>query len=414
MASKAERGSEANGADRRTVANHSSTSMAPRAVAATVCWARMSSGLAGTLSRSILPASIRSTVMAVCTRSARCFGNRTPWEISPTWWPARPTRCSPLATEGGDSTCTTRSTAPMSMPSSREDVATTQRSRPDFRSSSIRARWSLDTEPWWARASTGSAPAVLPAWAIMWAGVAVDAGCAAAPPDGSRRPDGAGLGTPAAGVEVRGAGAKVRPAAAGGHELAFGVDLVEPGGQPFGEPAGVREHDGGLVGQHQVHDLLLHMRPDGGLRLQPGGRAGVEGPGGALEIGHVLHRDGDGQVPVLPRRRGDDFHRRRAGEELRHQLLGLHGGREPDPLGGLGQQRVEAFQRHRQMRAALGAGDGVDLVDDDGVHLAEGLPRLGRQHQEERFGGGDEDVRRVAEQRAAVRRRRVPGPDARR
>ena len=178
MASKAERGSEANGADRRTVANQSSTSMEPSAVAATVCWARMSSGFAGTKSRSILPASIRSTVMVVCTRSARCLGNSTPWEISPTWCPARPTRCSPLATDGGDSTCTTRSTAPMSMPSSREDVATTQRSRPDFRSSSIRARWSLETEPWWARARTGSAPAVLPACAIMWAGVAVDVGAA--------------------------------------------------------------------------------------------------------------------------------------------------------------------------------------------------------------------------------------------
>ena len=55
----------------------------------------------------------------------------------------------------------------------------------------------------------------------------------------------------------------------------------------------------------------------------------------------------------------------RAGEELGHQLLGLHGGGEPDPLGGLGQQRVQPFQRHGQVRAALGAGDGVDLVDDD-------------------------------------------------
>ena len=64
------------------------------------------------------------------------------------------------------------------------------------------------------------------------------------------------------------------------------------------------------------------------------------------------------------------------------------------------------------MRAALGAGDGVDLVDNDRVHLAEGFPRLGRQHQEEGFRGGDEDIRRVAEQRAAVSRRRVPGPDA--
>ncbi|BAS14513.1 hypothetical protein AHiyo8_28160 [Arthrobacter sp. Hiyo8] len=64
----------------------------------------------------------------------------------------------------------------MSMPSSRDDVATTHRSRPDLRSSSMSARWSLDTEPWCARARTGSAPLVLPAWAIMCAGVAVEDG----------------------------------------------------------------------------------------------------------------------------------------------------------------------------------------------------------------------------------------------
>ncbi|CAH0252535.1 hypothetical protein SRABI26_03183 [Arthrobacter sp. Bi26] len=154
------------------------------------------------------------------------------------------------------------------------------------------------------------------------------------------------------------------------------------------------------------------MGPDGRLRLEPGGRAGIEGAGGALEIGHVLHRYRDGQVPVLPRRRGHNFHRRRSGEELSHQLFGFHGGRKPDALGGLGQQRVEPFQRHRQMRPALGPGDGVDLVDNDRVDLTEGFARLGRQHQEEGFRGGDEDIGRVAEQRAAVGRRRVPGPDA--
>ena len=44
----------------------------------------------------------------------------------------------------------------MSMPSSRELVATTQRSRPDLRSSSIWARCSFDTDPWCARASNGT------------------------------------------------------------------------------------------------------------------------------------------------------------------------------------------------------------------------------------------------------------------
>ena len=45
-------------------------------------------------------------------------------------WPARPMRCMPLATEGGASICTTRSIAPMSMPSSSEEVATRPRMRP--------------------------------------------------------------------------------------------------------------------------------------------------------------------------------------------------------------------------------------------------------------------------------------------
>ncbi|MCB5281022.1 hypothetical protein BJQ89_00757 [Arthrobacter sp. ES1] len=202
------------------------------------------------------------------------------------------------------------------------------------------------------------------------------------------------------------------PAAAGGHQLPLGVDLVEPGREAFGEPAGIGEHNGGLVGQHQVHYLLLHMRPDRCLGLQPGCRPGVERAGSALQVGHVRHRDGDRQVPGLFRRRSHNFHRGGAGEELCHQLLGFHGGREPDPLGGFREQRVEAFQGHCQVGTAFSARDGVDLVDDDGVHLAEGLPGLGREHQEEGFGGGDEDVRGVAQQRSSLRGRGVTGPDA--
>ena len=293
----------------------------------------------------------------------------------------------------------------MSMPSSREDVATTQRSRPGF-------QVVLDQGP----LVLGHRAVVGPGQHGIGAGGAAGLGHHVGRRRGRRR-----HGTPA-GAHRRRSGQPARPspasraelvpAAAGRHQLPFGVDLVEPGRQPFGEPARVGEHDGGLVGQHQVHDLFLHVRPDRRLRLQPGGRTGIEGPGGALEIGHVLHRNGHGQVPVLPRRRRHDFHRSGTGQELRHELPGLHRGGEPDPLGGFGQQRVEAFQRYRQVGAALGAGDGVDLVHDDGVHLAERFPGLGGEHQEQGLRGGDEDVRRVAEQCAAVRRRRVPGPDA--
>ena len=87
---------------------------------------------------------------------------------------ARPgrSRCSPLATDGGDSTWTTRSTAPMSMPSSRLEVATTAGSRPVFSSSSICGPLLLADRPVVGPGQhRRGAPADAPAWAIIWAGV---------------------------------------------------------------------------------------------------------------------------------------------------------------------------------------------------------------------------------------------------
>ena len=85
-----------------------------------------------------------------------------------------PDALQPLATDGGASTWTTTSTAPMSMPSSNDDVATTQGSSTDFRSFSIWARCSLLTDPWCARAITGdvepSRPDEAPDCAMISAG----------------------------------------------------------------------------------------------------------------------------------------------------------------------------------------------------------------------------------------------------
>ena len=58
----------------------------------------------------------------------------------------------------------------MSMPSSRELVATTQRSSPDFSAASTWARCSLLTEPWCARAMTSGAPRPAPDCAMICAG----------------------------------------------------------------------------------------------------------------------------------------------------------------------------------------------------------------------------------------------------
>ncbi len=169
-ADSASSGSAVNGAARRTVAATSATVRASTATIATSCCASTSSGLRGYRTASIAPAAMRSATTAHETRSPRNFGNITPLDVAPTWWPARPTRCSPDATVGGASTCTTRSTAPMSIPSSSDDVATTHGSRPDLSSSSVWVRWSRDIDPWCARAITGSAPVLAPDWAIASAG----------------------------------------------------------------------------------------------------------------------------------------------------------------------------------------------------------------------------------------------------
>ena len=62
------------------------------------------------------------------------------------------------------------------------------------------------------------------------------------------------------------------------------------------------------------------------------------------------------------------------------------------------QTRASRRSRERaEVGATLVAGDGMDLVDDDGADTAEELAGLGGGEEDvEGFGGGDEDVRRVA------------------
>ena len=71
----------------------------------------------------------------------------------------------------------------------------------------------------------------------------------------------------------------------------------------------------------------------------------------------------------------------------------------------------QALEREREVRAALGRGDGVDLVDDHRLDAAQHLARLRGEHQVERLRRGDQDVRRRAAHRRAVALRRVAGAD---
>ncbi len=155
---------------------------------------------------------------------------------------------------------------------------------------------------------------------------------------------------------------------------AFGMDLVESRGQPLRQPPRVGEHDRRVVRLDQVDQPRLDIGPDG-----------VVG-----QIGHIGHRHLHGQLDRLGRGRGHDGGSGLTGQEP-GQLLGRpHGCRQADALGGPIGQLVEAFQRQRQVGAAFGGGDGVDLIDDDRLHPGQSVPRGRRQHQKERLGSGDQ------------------------
>ena len=77
------------------------------------------------------------------TSSSRESGNSRPLGMPSTAWPERPTRCRKAAIERGEPSWQTRSTSPMSMPSSSEAVATSALSLPPLSrcSASAAAPW---------------------------------------------------------------------------------------------------------------------------------------------------------------------------------------------------------------------------------------------------------------------------------
>ena len=74
---------------------------------------------------------------------------------------------------------------------------------------------------------------------------------------------------------------------------------------------------------------------------------------------------------------------------------------------GLSSSSSSRSSETREVGAALGAGDGVHLVDDDRLDAAQRLAGLGGEHQEQRLGGGDQDVGRRRLDPATVLRRGV-------
>ncbi|MDR8952911.1 hypothetical protein FEP76_01388 [Burkholderia multivorans] len=101
---------------------------------------------------------------------------------------------------------------------------------------------------------------------------------------------------------------------------------------------------------------------------------------------------------------------RAADEKARDRIDRLLRGRQPDARQRAADQRVEPFERQREMTAALRRRERVDFVDDHRSNGRQHLPARGRRQQHvERFGRRHEDVRRALAQRAALGLRRVAG-----
>ena len=101
-----------------------------------------------------------------------------------------------------------------------------------------------------------------------------------------------------------------------------------------------------------------------------------------------------------------------ADQEARHRLERLHRRGESDAHGRLAAERIQPLERQHQVRAALAAGDRVQLVHDHALdalqHRAAGFRG---QQDEERLRRRDQDVRRRLAHAVALEGRGVAGAD---
>ena len=129
------------------------------------------------------------------------------------------------------------------------------------------------------------------------------------------------------------------------------------------------------------------------------------------------------QVELLRRAGVHDRHRPRpalgvlAAQEARDLRQRALGGREADALQApavLGDDPLQPLEAQREVGAALGAGDGVDLVDDHRADARQDVTPPRGQQQEEALGRGDQHVGRRAQHPLAVALGRVAGADGHR
>ena len=213
-------------------------------------------------------------------------------------------------------------------------------------------------------------------------------------------------------------------AVVGADELLAG-ELVEALGEALGEAAAVGEHDRAAVARGSARrirgwiagQMLVRSSPP---RTGPPGCSSIgrTSPSRAMSSTGTTTWSSSGlrvpastmltsrPSPMPPRYRAMvSSGRWVALRPMRWMRLAAVAVRSPPSA-----QALEAFEAQREVGAALGPGDRVDLVDDHVLDALEDLARLAGEQEVEALGGRDEDVRRVADEVAALVGGRVAGP----
>ncbi len=190
----------------------------------------------------------------------------------------------------------------------------------------------------------------------------------------------------------------------GAHQLFIG-QLVDARGDPLGEAARVDEDDGRAVLADELEQTRIDRGPDAVLAFRAVLILG-------REASHVLDRDLDRHLHRLQAARVDDRHLAvRSAEEPADLFERPLRRRESDALRLHLRQLAQSLEAQRQVAAALGGRDRVDLVDDKPADGTEDLARGARQDEKQRLRRRDQDVRRVALHRPPDLGRRVAGAD---
>ena len=165
-------------------------------------------------------------------------------------------------------------------------------------------------------------------------------------------------------------------------------ELVEARRESLGRPTGVAEHDRRAVLEDELQQARMHRGPDAATQRSGGGGAAHRLLDHLAECAHVFDGDDDLDVERLADARVDDRDGPRplcgaAAEEASDLVERSLRRGQPDALERSLGDLLEPFERQREVRAALGRRERVDLVDDHGLDPAERVARGRREHQEQ-------------------------------